>query len=182
MGATYVNHDGSEGFWDRQVWFNYGKRGCLSATFDLQSERGHELFLELVKQSDVFLENNAASVVDTLGIGWDVLHAANPQLIMVRFPGFGITGPYAHHKGIGTNMEAVAGHTMVRGYADDDPSTTPSSLHSDPNAGHARGVGGAGRAAGPGAHRSGAAGGAVAGRGGAAPHRLRRAGLRVQRP
>ena len=134
-GNAYANHDGSEGFWDRQVWFNYGKRGCLSATFDLQSERGHELFLELVKQSDVFLENNAASVVDTLGIGWEVLHAANPQLIMVRFPGFGLTGPYAHHKGIGTNMEAVAGHTMVRGYAGDDPSTTPSSLHSDPNAG-----------------------------------------------
>jgi benzylsuccinate CoA-transferase BbsF subunit len=134
-GNAYANHDGSEGFWDRQVWFNYGKRGCLSATFDLQSERGHELFLELVKQSDVFLENNAANVVDTLGIGWDVLHAANPQLIMVRFPGFGITGPYAHHKGIGTNMEAVAGHTMVRGYAGDDPSTTPNSLHSDPNAG-----------------------------------------------
>ena len=134
-GNAYVNHDGSEGFWDRQVWFNYGKRGCLSATFDLQTERGHELFLELIKKSDVFLENNAATVVDTLGIGWDVLHAANPQLIMARFPGFGITGPYAHHKGIGTNMEAVAGHTMVRGYAGDDPSTTPNSLHSDPNAG-----------------------------------------------
>src|ERR1700722_6195905 len=135
MGATYVDRDGSEGFWDRVVAFNYAKRGCLSATFDLQSERGHELFLELVKQADVFLENNAATVVDTLGIGWDVLHAANPRLVMVRFPGFGITGPYAHHKGIGTNMEAVAGHTMVRGYVGDDPSTTPNSLHSDPNAG-----------------------------------------------
>jgi crotonobetainyl-CoA:carnitine CoA-transferase CaiB-like acyl-CoA transferase len=54
---------------------------------------------------------------------------------MVRFPGFGITGPYAHHKGYGTNMEAIAGHTMVRGYVGDDPSTTPSSLHGDPNAG-----------------------------------------------
>jgi benzylsuccinate CoA-transferase BbsF subunit len=54
---------------------------------------------------------------------------------MVRFPGFGITGPYAHHKGYGTNMEAIAGHTMVRGYVGDDPSTTPNSLHGDPNAG-----------------------------------------------
>jgi crotonobetainyl-CoA:carnitine CoA-transferase CaiB-like acyl-CoA transferase len=134
-GSYYLNRDGSEGFWDRQAWFNYGKRGCLSATFDLQSERGHELFLDLVKQADVFLENNAANVVENLGIGWDVLHAANPQLVMVRFPGFGITGPYAHHKGYGTNMEAIAGHTMVRGYAGDDPSTTPNSLHGDPNAG-----------------------------------------------
>ena len=135
LGATYVNRDPSEGFWDRVVAFNYGKRGCLSATFDLASERGHELFLELVKQADVFLENNAANVVENLGIGWDVLHAANPQLIMVRFPGFGITGPYAHYKGYGLQMEGVAGHTMVRGYPGSDPSTTPMSLHGDPNAG-----------------------------------------------
>jgi crotonobetainyl-CoA:carnitine CoA-transferase CaiB-like acyl-CoA transferase len=93
------------------------------------------LFLELVKQADAFIENNAAAVVDSLGIGWDALHAANPRLIMVRFPGFGITGPYSHHKGYGSNMEAVAGHTMVRGYADADPSLTPASLHGDPNAG-----------------------------------------------
>ena len=134
-GSYYLNRDASEGFWDRQAWFNYAKRGVLSATFDLQTERGHELFLELVRKSDVFLENNAAGVVEHLGIGWDVLHAANPRLVMVRFPGFGITGPYSNHKGYGTNMEAVAGHTMVRGYAGDDPSTTPASLHGDPNAG-----------------------------------------------
>ena len=106
MGSTYAQPRRLGGFLGPPVWFNYGKRGCLSATFDLQSERGHELFLELVKQADVFLENNAANVVDNLGIGWDVLHAANPRLIMVRFPGFGITGPYAHHKGFGLTMEA----------------------------------------------------------------------------
>jgi crotonobetainyl-CoA:carnitine CoA-transferase CaiB-like acyl-CoA transferase len=134
-GARYANRDGSEGFWDRVVVFNYAKRGCLSATFDLQDERGHGLFLELVKKADVFLENNATSVVEHLGIGWEVLHAANPRLVMVRFPGFGITGPYAHYKGYGLQMEGVAGHTMVRGYSGSDPSTTPNSLHGDPNAG-----------------------------------------------
>ena len=135
MGSSYLNRDGSEGFWDRVVSFNYAKRGCLSATFDLQTQRGHQLFLDLVKKADVFLENNAAGVVEHLAIGWEVLHAANPRLVMVRFPGFGITGPYAHYKGYGHNMEAVAGHTMVRGYAGSDPSTTPVSVHSDPNAG-----------------------------------------------
>ena len=57
----------------------------------------------------MFLENNAASVVEHLGIGWDVLHAANPRLIMVRFPGFGITGPYAHYKGYGCRWRASPG-------------------------------------------------------------------------
>ncbi len=135
LGAWYLDRDGSEGFWDRGSVFNYAKRGCLSATFDLSSERGHELFLDLVKQADVFLENNASAVVGNLGIGWDVLHEANPRLIMARFPGFGITGPYAHYKGYGLQMEGVAGHTMVRGYPGSDPSTTPWSLHGDPNAG-----------------------------------------------
>ena len=63
MGALYLNRDNSEGFWDRYASFNYAKRGHLSATFDLQSERGRELFLELVRKADVFVENNAAGVV-----------------------------------------------------------------------------------------------------------------------
>ncbi|MGE0229172.1 MAG: CaiB/BaiF CoA transferase family protein [Dehalococcoidia bacterium] len=134
-GTYYVNRDPSEGFWNRQAWFNYGKRGCKSVTLNLHSDRGRELFLELVKHADAFIENNAAGVVDSLGIDWPALHAVNPRLIMVRFPGFGVTGPYSHHKGYGSNMEAVAGHTMVRGYADADPSLTPASLHGDPNAG-----------------------------------------------
>ncbi|MBM4415717.1 MAG: CoA transferase [Chloroflexi bacterium] len=134
-GSYYVNRDGSEGFWDRQAWFNYAKRGCKSVTLDLGSETGRELFYELARHADAFLENNAAGVVETLGVDWDTLHRVNPRLVMVRFPGFGISGPYAHHKGYGTNMEAIAGHTMVRGYRDSDASTTPASLHGDPNAG-----------------------------------------------
>ena len=134
-GASYLNRDGSEGFWNRQAWFNYAKRGCKSVTLDLSSERGHALFLDLARASDAFIENNAADVVDNLGIGWDVLREANPRLIMVRFPGFGIEGPYRDFKGYGANMEAVAGHTGLRGYEDSDPSDTPSSLHGDPTAG-----------------------------------------------
>lgn len=134
-GTYYVDRDNSEGFWNRQAWFNYAKRGCLSATFDMHNERGRELFLELVKTADAFIENNAAGVVESLGITWKTLREVNPRLVMVRFPGFGITGPYSHHKGYGSNMEAVAGHTMVRGYQETDPSVTPASLHGDPNAG-----------------------------------------------
>ena len=134
-GTYYLDRDGSEGFWNRQAWYNYGKRGCKSITLDLRRERGRELFYELVKHSDAFIENGAADVVDNLAIGWETLSAINPELVMVRFPGFGISGPYAHYKGYGNIMEAVVGHTMLRGYADADPSLTPASLHGDPNAG-----------------------------------------------
>ena len=134
-GASYLGRDGSEGFWNRQAWFNYAKRGCKSVTLDLRSERGRGLFLDLARASDAFIENNAADVVDNLGIGWEALREANPRLIMVRFPGFGISGPYAHFKGFGATMEAVIGHTMLRGYRDSDPSSTPAVYHGDPNAG-----------------------------------------------
>ena len=134
-GASYLNRDGSDSFWNRQAWFNYAKRGCKSVTLDLAGERGHELFLDLVRASDAFIENNASDVVDNLGIGYEQLREVNPQLIMVRFPGFGIDGPYRDFKGYRANMEAVAGHTSLRGYEDSDPSDTPASLHGDPTAG-----------------------------------------------
>lgn len=135
IGTNYVDRDGSEGFWDRQSYFNYGKRGCKSVTLNLRSERGRELFYELVRESDVFIENNAANVAEHLHVDYATLSTINSRLIMVRFPGFGTVGPYRHFKGYGTIMEAVAGHTSIRGYEDSDPSMTPNSLHGDPNAG-----------------------------------------------
>jgi crotonobetainyl-CoA:carnitine CoA-transferase CaiB-like acyl-CoA transferase len=135
VGTYYLNRDGGEGFWNRQAWFNFAKRGCKSVTLDLESARGKELFYTLARQADAFIENNAAAVVERLGLDYAKLCEANPRLIMVRFPGFGIEGPYRHFKGYGTIMEAVAGHTLLRGYEDSDPSLTPNSLHGDPNAG-----------------------------------------------
>jgi len=93
------------------------------------------LFFGLVREADVFMENNAANVVEHLGIDYEQLSAVNPRLIMMRFPGFGIDGPYKHFKGYGATMEAVVGHSLLRGYADSDPSATPAVYHGDPNAG-----------------------------------------------
>ncbi len=135
IGATYLGRDPSEGFWNRQSYFNFGKRGCKSVTLDLTSERGRELFHELIRHADVFIENNAANVAGHLHIDYPTLSNINPRLIMVRFPGFGTVGPYRHFKGYGTIMEGVAGHTLLRGYEDANPSVTPASLHGDPNAG-----------------------------------------------
>src|SRR5262245_53650326 len=88
-GALYLNRDPSEGFWNRQAFYNYAKRGHRSITLDLRQEEGLELFFALVREADVFMENNAANVVGHLNIGWDRLHEVNPRLVMMRFPGFG---------------------------------------------------------------------------------------------
>lgn len=134
-GAIYLNRDGSEGFWNLQAFFNFTKRGHRSVTVDLRREEGRELFFGLVREADVFMENNAANVVEHLGVDYERLSAVNPRLIMMRFPGFGIDGPYKHFKGYGATMEAVVGHSLLRGYRDSDPSATPAVYHGDPNAG-----------------------------------------------
>lgn len=134
-GAALYNRDPSEGFWNRGATFNFAKRGHRSVTVDLTREEGRELFYGLVREADVFMENNAADVVGNLGIDWPYLSALNPRLIMIRFPGFGIDGPYRDFKGFGATMEAIVGHSYLRGYRDSDPSATPAIYHGDPNAG-----------------------------------------------
>ena len=134
-GALYFGRDASPGFWNRQAYFNYGKRGHQSITLDITRPEGRERFYDLARCSDVFIENNAAGVVEKWGIDYPQLSEVNPALIMVRFPGYGLTGPYKHFKGYGANVEAVVGHTLLRGYRDSDPSLTPSIFHADPNAG-----------------------------------------------
>ena len=134
-GASLYNRDGSEGFWNRGATFNFAKRGHRSVTIDLNREAGRELFYGLIREADVFMENNAADVVGNLQIDWPRLSELNPRLIMVRFPGFGIDGPYRDFKGFGATMEAIVGHSYLRGYRDSDPSATPSIYHGDPNAG-----------------------------------------------
>ncbi|MXW24567.1 MAG: hypothetical protein F4Z96_08010, partial [Chloroflexi bacterium] len=101
MGASFANRDISEGFWNRRNSFNYASRGHKSITLDLRSEVGRELFFDLARISDAYIENNAAGVVDRLFGGWEALSQVNPRLVMASFPGFGLSGPYSHFKGYG---------------------------------------------------------------------------------
>ena len=180
-GTYYLDRDGSEGFWNRQAWYNYGKRGCKSITLDLRRERGRELFYELVKHSDAFIENGAADVVDNLAINWETLSAINPELVMVRFPGFGISGPYAHYKGYGNIMEAVVGHTMLRGYSRRRPLAHARLAARRPERRRDGGVRAAGGAVGAQAHGPGTADRDLAGRGCDAAPQLRLHGLLDER-
>ena len=69
---------------------NRNKRGI---TLNLKAEAGKEIFLKLVKDADVLLENYRPGVMDKLGLGYEVLHAYNPRLIYGALSGFGSYGP-----------------------------------------------------------------------------------------
>lgn len=136
-GATYVDREPRGRYWDRRTSFNFAKRNCKSMTVNLMDPKGRELFFRLVKISDAFIENNAAGVVEKLGIDYPQLREVNPQIVMVRFPGYGTDGPYKGYKGYGANVEAVVGHTWIRGYRGEDPTSTSPIYHGDPSAGTA---------------------------------------------
>ncbi|MGE3984220.1 MAG: CaiB/BaiF CoA transferase family protein [Dehalococcoidia bacterium] len=96
-------------------------RNKYHCTIDLTRPEGKEVLLRLVEKCDVFVENNARETIDKLGLTYDVLAARNPRLVYCSLAAFGCTGPYAHFRAYGASMEAMVGHTLLRGYTDVDP-------------------------------------------------------------
>lgn len=135
MGTAYPDKDPGEFPWDRHAMFNWHARGKRMVTLDLRAESGREMFLRLAKISDVFVENNNITTLSNLGIDWDVLHEANPRLVLLRMPPMGTNGAYVRYLGFGAHFEAVAGITAVRGYRNADPSSTTTVFQMDPAAG-----------------------------------------------
>ena len=69
--------------------------GKEQVRLDLRSEEGRAALLERVRSADVLIEGFRPGVMARLGLGWDVLHAANPRLVMAAITGYGQRGPYA---------------------------------------------------------------------------------------
>lgn len=136
LGA-YPDLDPGERPWNRHSMYSAHARNKAGVTLDLRSEVGRELFLRLVEQADVLVENNSAKVLDQLGIGWDVLSARNPRLIAVRMAPLGLSGPYRHFIGFGVHFEGLCGATALRGYRDEPPTLTWPTFHMDPATGTA---------------------------------------------
>jgi len=126
--ATYVNHDAGERPWDRVSLFNAVGRNKLSCCIDLTRPQGPEVFNRLISVSDVFLESNAAGVMEKLGLTYDVLRGVKPDIIYLSMPGLGTSGPHKHFAGFGAQLQAMAGHTWLTCYPDLDHTTTQSML------------------------------------------------------
>ncbi len=117
--------------WNLSANFNSVGRNKKSVTIDLTRKEGQEAFYRLAANSDVFIENNAPDVVKRFNITYDDLKQHNPELIMASLPAFGATGPYSFFRAYGANMEAVVGHTLLRGYTDADATTVTSVFLAD---------------------------------------------------
>ena len=120
-------------WWELSSFFlavNANKRGV---TLDLAHPEGRGLLLKMVAGADVVMENFTPRVVERFDLGWDVIHATNPDAVMVRMPAFGLTGPWRDRPGFAQTMEQVSGLAWVTGYEDDQPRIQRGPC--DPNAG-----------------------------------------------
>jgi len=117
--------------WNRFPVFNAHARNKLSMTVDLLRPGGMEIFQRLVKISDVFVENNPTETMEKLGISYRMLQEQNPAIIMLRMPAYGNSGAYRNYRAYGLHIEGVIGHSLLRGYADMDPSANSNVLMSD---------------------------------------------------
>lgn len=96
-------------------------RNKRSVTADLRTPLGVEIVKRLVKDADIVIENYRKGTLEKWGLGYDVLSAINPGLIMLRLTGFGQTGPNSHKPGFGTLAEGYAGYAYITGYPDRPP-------------------------------------------------------------
>ena len=90
-------------------------RNKKSATLDLRKPEGAELLKRMCAEADILVENFQPGTMEKWGIGWDVLHAINPRLIMVRISGYGQTGPYRDFPSFGAIGEAMGGLRHLTG-------------------------------------------------------------------
>lgn len=102
-------------------------RNRKSVTMDLRQREGVELFKRLIAKSDVLIENFRAGTLENWGLGWDVLSAANPGLVMLRVTGYGQTGPYRRRSGFAHIAHAFGGLSYHTGFPGETPVTPTSS-------------------------------------------------------
>ncbi|HIM36212.1 MAG TPA: CoA transferase, partial [Pseudomonadales bacterium] len=104
------------------------QRNKKSVAVDLKTSVGRTTFLELVKNADVVMENFSARAMPSLHLDYPVLSAANPKIIYVSMPGYGMDGPYRNRVAFGPSVEPLSGLTNVMGYGPDEPRNTAMAL------------------------------------------------------
>ena len=110
------------------LWWSVQARNKKSLTANLKHPEGLAIVRRLAAEADIVVENFRPGVLEKLGLGWDVLSAANPGLVMVRLSGFGQTGPYKDRPGFGAIGESMGGLRYITGFPDRPPVRTGISI------------------------------------------------------
>jgi crotonobetainyl-CoA:carnitine CoA-transferase CaiB-like acyl-CoA transferase len=122
FGGGYPDNEPGERPWNRCPTFVHLYRNKKSFTVDIRRPEGMALLRQLIAVSDIVYENNVTETMEKLGITYDWLRGIRDDIIYIRVPAYGSSGPYKNYRALGVHIEAVLGHTLLRGYPDMDPS------------------------------------------------------------
>lgn len=105
-------------FGNGDLWWPSIARNKSSVSLDLSDERARDVFMALVRQCDVLLENFRPGTLEQWNIGPDALLEINPSLVITRISGFGQSGPRSRDPGFGSVGEAMGGLRHLTGWPD----------------------------------------------------------------
>ncbi len=108
--------------WNRTSTYNLANRGKKSLVVDLSRKEGREVLIDLIKVTDVIVENFTPRVMRGWGLDYPKMKAINPNIVMVSNTGYGYGGPYSSYPAQATTQEATHGLAAVTGYQGGEPS------------------------------------------------------------
>lgn len=104
---------------------NRNKKGI---TLNLKSQTGKEIFLKLIEDADILIENYRPGVMDKLGLGYEKLHEINPRLIYGALSGFGSYGPYSQRPGYDIVSQGMGGLMSITGAEGGEPTRSGNAM------------------------------------------------------
>jgi crotonobetainyl-CoA:carnitine CoA-transferase CaiB-like acyl-CoA transferase len=133
-GTLYTEEFYRDRLYEKSAHFNLMNRNKRGITLDLTHPEGRRLLLDLVRHADAVIENYSAEVLPKLGLDPAVLGQANPRLVMLSMPAFGLGNDWSHTRAYGGTLEQASGLPLYTGHADGPPAMT-SYAYGDPMGG-----------------------------------------------
>ena len=107
------------------LWWKVHSRNKKSVTLDLSRPQGQAVLKQLAGRADLLIEGFRPGTMERWGLGPEELQRVNPGLVMLRYSGFGQTGPYKDRPGFGTIAECMSGYIGMTGFPDSPPVLPP---------------------------------------------------------
>ncbi len=121
--------------YDVSPGFNLENRNKYGMTLDLKQPEAKEIFKQLVKISDVVVENYSPRVMPKLGLSYEELREVNPHIIMMSLPALGSTGPDRDYLAFGQTIDCMSGMAYLTGYLGEEPMLESGLSYGDPLSG-----------------------------------------------
>ncbi|MFF2854777.1 CaiB/BaiF CoA transferase family protein [Peribacillus sp. NPDC058002] len=140
MGADVIKIESPKGAYERHwsgvnaflneesVFYLLAGRNQRSLSLDIRTDEGKEIVYNMIRDTDVIVENFRPGVMERLGFGYEDVLKINPSIIYASFSGFGSTGPYRDRPGQDLLLQAMSGLASLNGRKDQPPTLVGSAI------------------------------------------------------